>query len=107
MYHDLFKLDDKYTIQADSITFALRHVTTETKIWRKTGEEITKEHEQRWFHPTLAGILERYVKEVGRDVKSWDSYLEKLDKISSQIAEFKRTFIIDERPVRLIDRQNE
>ena len=102
MYHTLFKLDDEFSIEADSLTFALNRTYVETKVWRRTGEEVTKEHTDRWFAPTLEGVLLRYVKETGRQVKGFDEYIQKLDEIKEIISDFKRTFVIDERPVKLV-----
>jgi hypothetical protein len=103
MYQELFKLDDEFSVEADSITFSLKRTYMDTKIWRRTGKEVTKEHEDRWFYPTLEGILLRYVRETGRQVEGLDEYIKKLDEIKELLSKFSKTFIIEERPITLVE----
>lgn len=102
MYTELFKLDDEFSIETDPLTFALKREYKDTKIWRRTGKEVTKTHEDRWFAPTLAGVLKLYVRETGRSINGLEDYMKKLEEIHETIKKFDRTYMIEERPIKLV-----
>ena len=95
MYKDFMKLDDEFAIELDAYSFSLVRKYVSTKLWRKTGEEVTKEREERWWFPKIEMCIEQYVIEVARISDDIKEYVEVLKKIEAKLDDIPKLRMVD------------
>jgi len=95
MYKDFMKLDDEFSIELDAYSFSLVRKFTSTKLWRKTGEEVTKEREERWWFPKIEMCIEQYVIESARVSDTLTEYVEVLKRIEEKLEDIPKLRMVD------------
>ena len=89
MRKTLKELDSGWRIDIDNRTLILvktyeyDKVDKETK--KKTGEVGTKE--EKWYYPTINQCLKKYVDELGKYEKDYQSVIDRLDVMYKMIEE--------------------
>lgn len=106
MYREFIKLDDNFTIEIDAFSFCLKQTTMQTKTWRRTGQTVTKEYDDRWWYPTLELCFRQYIKLTSLSTPDMETLFQKLDDLEVLLKTFSSTYVIDERPTKLYARED-
>ena len=80
------KIDDEFSIELDTYSFSLVRKFKSTKLWRKTGKEVTKEREERWWFPKIENCIEQYVVEIAKTTPTIEEYVEVLKDLKEVLS---------------------
>lgn len=101
MYREFIKLDDEFKIEVDAFSFCLTQTSVQTKVWRKTGESVTKEYEDRWWYPNLRDVFKKYIQETSKTTPDMQTLFTKLDNLEKLLTNFSNVYVIEERPQKI------
>lgn len=105
-YREFMKLDDQFSIEIDAFSFCLKQTTMQTKTWRRTGQTITKEYDERYWFPTLEMCFRRYIQETSITTPDMETLFTKLDNLEELLTNFSSVYVIEERPTKLYARED-
>lgn len=87
----MIKLDEKWSIQADTYSWCLQQEVEKTR--KKDDKEEQYTAVEKWYFPTLQKCLEEYTNEATKECKGTKELLQKLLDIKETVEKVRKIYV--------------